>query len=181
MRILKENSAVLALDIQARLFPHIFEHEQLLEKTTRLFQGMKVLDIPFVVTEQYSKALGSTLDELKEIIGEEYQPIEKSSFSCVGEPMFVKKLEDLGKKNIIIAGIESHVCVLQTVVDLIEAGYMPVVIADCVASRSPLDKKMALKRMRQEGAVISTYESILFELQGCSGTDQFKAISKIVK
>jgi len=127
MRILKENTAVLALDIQARLFPHIHGNEELLDKIKRLFNGMKVLNIPFLVTEQYSKALGSTLDEVQEIIGDEYKPIEKDSFSCMDEPNFEKKLEELGRKNIIIAGIESHVCVLQTAIDMVAKGYQPII------------------------------------------------------
>jgi hypothetical protein len=181
MRILKEDTAVLALDIQSRLFPVIDNNEDLLEKMKRLFMGMNVLEIPYLVTEQYSKALGNTLDELQEIIGENYRPIEKMAFSCMGEPKFVEELKRLGKKNIIIAGIESHVCVLQTVVDLIAEGYNPIVVADAVSSRSKNDKKFAIKRMIKEGATITTYESILFELQQVSGTDTFKAISKIVK
>ncbi len=181
MRILKEDTAVLVLDIQSRLFPAIDNNAELLDRMKRLFMGMNVLEIPYIVTEQYSKALGNTLDELQEIIGENYKPIEKMSFSCMGEPKFVKELEKLGRKNIIISGIESHICVLQTVVDLIAAGYNPIVVADAVSSRSSKDKKFAIKRMIKEGATITTYESILFELQQVSGTDKFKAISKIVK
>jgi nicotinamidase-related amidase len=86
-----------------------------------------------------------------------------------------------GKENIIIAGIESHVCILQTVVDLIQNGYHPVVVEDCVSSRHENDKRMAIERMRQEGAIITTVESILFELLRYSGTEQFKGISKLVK
>jgi nicotinamidase-related amidase len=86
-----------------------------------------------------------------------------------------------GKENIIIAGIESHVCVMQTAIDLINNGYHPVVVEDCVSSRSENDKKMAIERMRDEGAIITTCESILFELLRFSGTEQFKGISKLVK
>jgi nicotinamidase-related amidase len=93
----------------------------------------------------------------------------------------MKKLKESGKKNVILCGIESHVCVLQTTLDLIENGYQPVLIEDCVSSRNLNDKNIAVERMRQEGAIISTYESILFELLEVSGTEKFKEISKIVK
>jgi nicotinamidase-related amidase len=95
--------------------------------------------------------------------------------------MFNAELERVDKEFFIIAGIETHVCVLQTAIDLLEAGYMPVVVEDCVSSRRPNDKMMAIERMRSEGAMITTYESILFELLRYSGTEQFKAISKLVK
>ena len=93
----------------------------------------------------------------------------------------MEALRASGKSQIIICGIETHVCVMQTVIDLLEKGFIPVVIADCVSSRSPSDKHIALERMRQEGAIISTYESILFELARVAGTDTFKTISKLVK
>lgn len=181
MRILKEETCVLSLDIQTRLLPHIYEYEAMLETAAKLFKGMKVLDIPFLVTEQYSKALGNTDENLQKEIGDEYKPIEKMSFSCMDEPSFVSALEKTGKKNVIIAGIESHVCILQTVVDMAAEGYQTIVVADAVSSRKYYDKKIALKRMAAEGAIITTYESLLFELQRVSGTPEFKEISKIVK
>ena len=93
----------------------------------------------------------------------------------------MSKLKDSGKKNVILCGIESHVCVLQTALDLLTNGFQPVLIEDCVSSRNLNDKNIAVERMRQEGAIISTYESILFELLEISGTETFKEISKIVK
>jgi nicotinamidase-related amidase len=180
MRILKENTLALIIDIQDRLFPHINEKE-ILEKNIRiLISGLKVLDIPILLTEQYPKGLGFTIPAIKEALSTS-PAIEKTAFSCCDEPAFMKSLADSGKKSIIIAGIESHVCVLQTVLDLLKIGFQPVVVEDCVSSRKPNDKKIALKRMNQEGAIISTYESILFELARVSGTEQFKAISKLVK
>jgi hypothetical protein len=180
MRILKENTLALIIDVQERLFPHIYEKE-ILEKNIRiLISGLKILDIAILVTEQYPKGLGFTIPALNEVLPSN-PAIEKISFSCCDEPAFIKSLAHSGQKSIIIAGIESHVCVLQTVIDLFKQGYQPIVIEDCVSSRNPNDKKIALKRMRQEGAIVSTYESILFELLRVSGTEQFKAISKLVK
>ena len=180
MRIKKEDTLALVIDFQERLFPFIHDNEKLTRNAVKLIQGLKALDIKMLVTQQYTKGLGGTSKEISEVIGD-YQHIEKGSFSCCGSDEVCTSLKNLGKKNIIVFGIESHVCVLQTVIDLIAMGYQPVLIEDCVSSRNPNDKKIAIERMRQEGAIISTYESILFELCVVSGTDTFKAISKIVK
>ncbi|MCK4923196.1 MAG: hydrolase [Bacteroidales bacterium] len=180
MRINIEESAVLIIDIQEKLFPHINDHNQLARNTEILIKGLKSLELPFLITEQYVKGLGSTIPVLSNVL-QEYSAIEKMSFSCCDELSFGKELEKLNKKFIIIAGIEAHVCVLQTAIDLMEKGYQAVVIEDCVSSRSENDKNIAIQRMRQEGVIISTYESILFELTRLSGTDKFKAISKLVK
>lgn len=180
MRILKEESAGLIVDIQERLFPHIFEYEKIEKNTQILIDGLKILEVPIIVTEQYRKGLGLTIPSISNAL-EDYESIEKMSFSCCDNENFEAELERVNKKNVIIAGIETHVCVLQTVADLLEAGYQPVVVEDCVSSRKEKDKNIAIKRMRQEGAIITSYESILFELARVSGTDSFKAISKLVK
>jgi len=181
MRILIEDTVFLSLDNQTKLFPHTNECGKLEENIIKLISGIKVLDIPILVTEQYSKAIGPTIESIVDLLGDECKPIEKMAFSCMDEPIFVSALEKTNKKNIIICGIESHVCVLQTAIDLLDKGYKPIIIEDCVSSRNPNDKKHAIRRMARSGAIISTYESILFELQRFSGTDRFKLISKIIK
>jgi nicotinamidase-related amidase len=133
-----------------------------------------------VVSEQYPKGLGPTIKDISRLITD-FDPIEKVSVSCCGERRFLELIHEYGKRNIIICGIETHVCVLQTVMDLIERGYHPVIIEDCVSSRKSSDRETALKRMAREGVIITTYESILFELCEVAGTDQFKQISKLVK
>lgn len=180
MRILKENTIGLFIDIQERLFPLIQENDQLEQNLITLSAGLKVFKIPFLVTEQYPKGLGFTILPLKMALGD-YSAIEKTAFSCCDEPQFAIALSATGKKNVILCGIETHVCVLQTAIDLLQAGYQPIVIEDCVSSRKISDKHTAIERMRQEGAVISSLESILFELTRYSGTETFKAISKLVK
>lgn len=180
MRITKNNSIGVVIDMQSRLYPFIHEHEQLTKNSSVLIRGLKEIGIPLVVTQQYTRGLGDTIDRIKEVLGE-YEHIEKMAFSCCDEPAFNEDLAVAAMKYVIIAGIETHVCVLQTVVDLLASGYLPVVVEDCVSSRRINDKQMAIARMRQEGAVITTYESILFELLRYSGTDQFRAISKLVK
>ena len=180
MRILKTHTAALIIDIQERLFPLIWEHEKLVRNIPILIEGMKVLGIPVFVTEQYVKGLGLTVQPVATALGE-LKRYEKMSFSCCDDPAIMEDIAVSGKDMIIIAGIESHVCILQTVIDLNHNGYHPVVVEDCISSRKENDKKIAVERMRQEGAIITTCESVLFELLRFSGTEQFKGISRLVK
>lgn len=180
MRIKKELSAGLVIDVQEKLFPHMDQKEELLRRTTILLEGLKELQVPMVITEQYPKGLGPTLKPLSLLLDKE-PVLEKISFSCCGEAAFSDKLKSLGRPTMILCGIEAHVCVLQTALDLMEEGYTVVVIEDCISSRNPADKRVAVERMRSEGAVISTCESILFELARVAGTEEFKAISRLVK
>ena len=180
MRILKDHASALIIDIQERLFPFIFENEKLLKNLSILIEGLKALSIPILVTEQYVKGLGPTVAPVASLI-EGIKRTEKMCFSCCDEPRIAEAIAIAGKDNIIIAGIESHVCVLQTVIDLQHNGYHPVIVEDCISSRRENDKRIALKRMRYEGAIITSCESILFELLRYSGTEQFKAISRLVK
>ncbi len=180
MRILKENTIGLLIDFQEKLFPHMQEKEQLELKVSKLITGLKILEITVLVTEQYSKGLGDTIPSLQKLFSD-CSAIEKMTFSCCDEPVFLKRLQQSEKKNVILCGIETHVCVLQTTIDLLQAGYQPVVVEDCVSSRNLNDKHIAIERLRQEGAIISSLESILFELARTSGTEIFKAISKLVK
>lgn len=180
MRIKASSCAGLVVDIQERLFPHMHEGEKLLARVRILLEGLNVLRVPVLLTEQYPRGLGQTLPQVMELLAES-SPLEKLSFSCCGEENFLAQLAQVNKKWVIICGIEAHVCVLQTVLDLREMGITPVVVADCISSRNPEDRKVALERMRSEGAVITTSESILFELTEVAGTDQFKQISRLVK
>jgi hypothetical protein len=180
MRIIKEQSSGLIIDIQERLYPHIYKHEIISKNTAILIRGLKILKIPVILTQQYTTGLGDTIPAIKEAMAD-YSVIEKNSFSCCDEPVFMENLHQLGKKYIIMAGIEAHVCVLQTMLDLMENNFIPVVIENCISSRKKRDKNIAVDRMRQEGAVISTYESVLFELTRFAGTSEFKQISNLIK
>lgn len=181
MRIEKDNTIAVLIDLQTKLFPHIYDNESLEKYTIKLIEGIKALSMPLIVTEQYRKGIGPTIQSAADALGESFEPLEKMSFSCCHDDKFMEALKRHNKKNVIVFGIESHVCVLQTVIDLLGNNYQPIVIEDCVSSRRLSDKNTAIARMRQEGAVISSYESILFELLKYSGTDEFRAISKIVK
>ena len=180
MRINREDSAALVVDIQERLFQVMDGKDEFLRKCLILLEGLKVLEVPILVTEQYPKGLGSTIEPIQQVL-EPDPAFEKIAFSCCDEPVFNASLGKLARNRVIICGIEAHVCVLQTVVDLVEGGYAPVVVADCITSRHPGDKSVALERMRMEGAMITTCESILFELARVAGTESFKTISRLVK
>ena len=180
MRILRENTIGLVIDIQERLVPVMEESEQLVENCSKLIQGLQILGLPLLVTQQYTKGLGETIDEIKSLFTA-FQYIEKKDFSCLDEPVFAEKLALSGAKNVIICGIESHVCVLQTAIDLKAAGYTPVVVSDCVSSRSFDNLDLAAERFRYEGIMMTSYESILFELTRSAGAPGFKEISKLVK
>jgi hypothetical protein len=166
--------------MQERLYPHVQDHEQLTKNTEILIEGLKAIGIKILVTEQYTKGLGFTIEPLKSLLTD-IKFVEKQAFSCCDEPRFFEELSLTGARTVVIAGIESHVCVLQTAIDLLANGYTPVIVEDCVSSRKPNDKSIAIERMRKEGAIITTYESLLFELLRESGTESFKKISKLVK
>ena len=185
MRIKAEDSILVVVDFQQRLVPHINNGQAVVEKAAKLIEGIRALEIPVIVTQQYTRGLGYSVPEIAEAMGagspEDMPFIEKGSFSCYDCDEFKKSLEAAGRKNVVICGIEGHVCVSQTIVDLKEAGYTPVPVIDCISSRKEEDYRTALMRYQGEGAVIACFESILFELCRYSGSDKFKAISALVK
>ena len=146
MRISRENTAGLVIDIQGKLFPHMDQHDALLKKCIVLIEGLKVLEVPLVVTEQYPKGLGPTVDDIAHLLTED-PLVEKITFSCCDEPALMETVPIKNRKTIIICGIEAHVCVMQTVIDFLAAGYSAVVVEDCISSRNPVDKKVAIDRM----------------------------------
>lgn len=181
MRIDPNNTAVLVVDYQEKLLPAIHDVEHLLERTQILLSGLQVLEIPVVLTEQYAKGLGPTVKEIRDCLGENYHPYDKMTFSVMGCEAVKESFAALGKKNIIVCGTEAHICVLQSVIDLLAEGYNVYLVEDCIASRKPSDKESGIKRAMGEGALITSAEAILFELTVISGTPTFKQISKIVK
>lgn len=175
-----DSSALLIIDIQERILPVINNHQMVVANTLKLIKGFKVLSLPIYLTEQYPKGLGPThkaiVDELSEI-----KPFEKMSFSCSGAGDLFNEFTEKNLNQIVVCGIESHVCVQQTVLDLIENKFQINLAADSVSSRKEIDYHIALERMRYHGAEVTTTEAILFELLNICGTPQFKEVSKIVK
>lgn len=179
MRILAENTSCLVIDYQERIVPAMADKEALVANSVKLLEGLKILGIPMTITGQYTKGLGLNLPEIFQAAGtEEY--FDKISFSSYEVEEVRKALESRGK-NVILCGIEAHVCVLQTAIDLKEAGYQPILVTDCISSRKESDKEIALIRAQQEGILLTTSEAVLFELTKRAGSDVFKQISKLVK
>jgi len=175
-----DSTALLIIDIQERILPVISNHQRVVDNAIKLIKGFKVLSLPIYYTEQYPKGLGPTakaiLDELGDI-----KPFDKMSFSCSGAGDLFEEFRRKNLSQIVACGVESHVCVQQTVLDLIENGFQVNLAADAVSSRKEIDYQTALHRMRHHGAEVTTTESILFELLNVCGTTQFKEVSKIVK
>jgi nicotinamidase-related amidase len=183
-RLHRADAVLIVIDVQEKLMPVINGHAAIARNIERLVRGCKVLDVPTLLTEQYVKGLGATIAPIRKAFEEtsEYEPIEKTSFSGWGCAEFVTALRPLHqRKQAVVAGIETHVCVYQTVVDLLANGYAVTIVADAVGSRSKANKDVALQRMSAEGAKLSSTEMVLFEMLGVSGTDEFWAIAKLVK
>lgn len=172
----RECSCLLLVDVQEKLAPHVQHSEKLLSRCEWLMRLAAELDVPLLVSEQYPKGLGPTVESLKTLAAK-HPCIEKVYFSCFREPSFKPKLDILGKKQLVLIGIEAHVCVLQTAIDLHQAGYDVFVVADAVSSRTELDYKFGLKRMKQVGIQLVTSEMVFFEWVGQAGTEKFKALS----
>lgn len=180
MRIEVNQAQALAIDIQKKLFPHMYEKDIFLQKTLKLIQGLKLLHVPCILNEQYPKGLGQTIEPIRNLLKDEIAH-EKVTFSCCKTDETLQCIKDNNKKFVIVFGIEAHVCVLQSVIDLIEIGFIPILVVDCISSRNLEDKEIAIQRMQNEGAILSTYESLLFELCMSAKNSVFKDISKLVK
>jgi isochorismate hydrolase len=178
--LIPEKTALLIIDIQERILPVINNHQLVVNNTIKLIKGFKVLSLPIYYTEQYPKGLGPTVRSITQELGD-LKPFDKMSFSCSGAGNLLEDFKSKNLSQIVVCGIESHVCVQQTVLDLLENNLQVNLAADAVSSRNEMDYKTALDRMRNHGAEVTTTESILFELLNVCGTPQFKEISKIVK
>jgi nicotinamidase-related amidase len=177
MLLKKDNSCLLLIDVQEKLTPLVQKSEALIERCQWLMRLATELQVPQIVSEQYPKGLGITVAPLHEL-SQKDSAIEKVHFSCWQEPRFKERLQPLNKKQLVLIGIETHVCVLQTAMDLIKAEYEVFVVVDAVSSRHELDYKYALKRMKQAGIQLITSEMVFFEWIGQAGTPEFKMLSK---
>ncbi|MCC3345409.1 isochorismatase family protein [Psychrobacter sanguinis] len=181
-RIQRENCQAMIIDVQEKLSPHIYRYNDILKKTLILIQGLQVLDIPILLNEQYPEGLGRTVPEIMAVLDTtKSKTIEKVTFSACDNDETWNYLAQQNRISVLVFGVEAHVCVMQTVLDLLDNGMQPVVIADAIGSRSAYDRRQAIRRMRRAGAVITTTEAILFELCRSSKDPAFKAISQLVK
>lgn len=178
MKLTSENATALIIDLQEKLVPVISESERLLERSRFLLDGLAVFNVPVVSTRQYPKGLGDTLPEVVESM-KNATVFDKTTFSCLATDEIRAAFAADPRPNVILAGIEAHICVLQTALDLLALGKNVYWVADCVSSRNPFDAQIAFERALQAGVVPTTAESLLFELTGVAGTPQFKQISKL--
>ena len=175
-----ENTTLVIIDVQDKLSRVMYEREALFDNIQKLIKGIQILDIPIIVTEQNPRGLGSTIPAISNLLPY-LQPIPKFSFSCCGEERFLRELKELRRKQILIAGIETHICVYQTIIDLLSLEYEVQVVADCVSSRSPANKELGLSRMSLAGALKTSTEMALFELLRVAEGERFRAIRTIIK
>jgi len=182
-RIDPQDSAFLLIDFQSNLAAAMKQavYNNCEQNVNLIISACNILNVPIIVTEQYSKGLGSTVESIKHNLGVHYKPIDKLSFSCYADAGFQASFSRLNKKYALVSGIESHVCVLQSALDLIANGYIVHIISDAVCSRYKNDWEKAMDYMNNAGAIITTTEIVVFQLLRKAGTAEFKAISPLFK
>ena len=180
MLLSQEKAMLLVVDIQDAFMNHIPKIEAVIERSRIMIKAAQLLKLPLVVTEQYPRGLGRTNDAVQKILGN-VNYLDKVTFSCAQDGPINTAITDAARSQVVVVGIETHVCISQTAHDLLAMGLQPFVAADAVASRHKIDHKMALRRMRQAGIVITTTEAAIFELMVSSKNEVFREISRLVK
>jgi nicotinamidase-related amidase len=177
-----ENCALVLIDVQEKLLPPIFNKEALVRNAALLIHAARILGIPVLVTTQYSKGLGNTVSDLATLVAD-VTPIDKTEFSCFGKDTFCSAVKNLpGNRNtMLLCGMETHICVMQTALGALDQGYIVHVASDAVGSRSEWNWQVGLERMQNSGAVISSTEMMVYELMRKSGTPQFKELLQYIK
>ena len=180
IRLRRAKAGLLVIDIQEKLLPAIFEKERLIRNSSLLIKGAEILGVPIFVTEQYRKGLGLTTPEIASAIAG-FAPVEKVTFSACGAAGLVSTLKSKSITDVLLCGMEAHVCVLQTCLDLVEDGFNVFVVADAISARNPENSRLALNRMSGAGALIMSTEMALFELLERAATEEFKQILSLVR
>jgi nicotinamidase-related amidase len=180
MRLKPSESVLIIVDVQERLASVMERREQVEAAIGVLIRTARLHDIPIIVTQQYTKGLGPTVDVLSSKL-EGVDPLEKIYFSCCGEESFTRALDALGRRKVIITGMEAHICVLQTALDLIDAGYTVHLPWDAVCSRNDGNRDAAMRFLERAGAVITSTETAAFQILEKAGTKEFKEISSLLK
>ncbi len=175
------NTALVVIDVQGKLAQLMYQKETLFDNLQKIIKGAQVLELPIIWNEQLPEKLGPTTPEIAELLAHATRPIAKASFSCCGNPPFMDALKAIQRKQVLVTGIESHVCVYQTCLDLLNLGYEVQVVADAVSSRTAENRQIGLERMKEAGATLTSAEMALFELLRVAEGPKFKEITKIVK
>jgi hypothetical protein len=178
--MLDANRAALAvIDIQGKLSELMHDKDVIYDNVSRLIRGATVLGLPILWTEQYPEGLGPTRPELTGLLPGE--PITKTSFDCCGEPAFRAALDATGRRQVLLCGIEAHICVYQTAAGLARLGFEPFVVMDAVSSRTARNRRLGIGCAKDAGAAVTGVEMALFEMLGAAGTDAFREMVRIVK
>ena len=178
MLLRKEKSCLILIDVQEKLAPYIQNIDRLIQNSQWMMRLATELDVPLLVTEQYSSGLGQTIEPLRKLMPGKTE-IDKMSFSCARDPSFQKHWQIVNKRQAVLIGIETHVCVLQTAMDLRLAGVDVFVVTDAVGSRYAQDHEIALQRLQQAGIHLVTHEMVFFEWLEQAGTPTFKTLSQV--
>jgi len=176
-----EESLLLIIDVQERLWPFISNADQVRDRCRVMMKGATALQVPILVSEQYPKGLGPTLPAIEECRPAAAPVFEKTAFGCLGDEPLASYLENNGRRQLVVCGIETHVCVMQTVLEAVASGYRCALVADAVGSRDEQNRQLAMDRMRQAGVSIVSSEVILFEWMKTARHRAFKTISALVK
>lgn len=176
----QEDSVLMVIDMQGNLYESMQDKQFLLENVRKLVRGMQVFGIPVLVTEQIPEKLGPTIEPVASLLPDARR-IPKSDFSCCGDEKIMKALKAAERQQVLLCGIETHVCVYQTAVDLLGFGYDVHLVADAVSSRTVLNREIGIEKMRDEGARLASTEMVLFELIRSADDPKFKDIFRIVK
>ncbi len=176
----EDKTAFILIDVQGRLAQIMHDKETLFSGIKIMIRGAKILKIPIIWLEQIPEKLGGTVPELAGLLAG-HKPISKRTFSACGNSRFVKALKATGKKDLLISGIETHICVYQTAIDLIKTGYNVHVLTDCVGSRYHVNKTAGLEKIRDGGGILTTVETALFEMMKSVDHPHFKQIINLIK
>ena len=174
-------AALAVIDVQEAFRPHIPDFAELAARCALVAHAARLLGLTVVVTEQYPKGLGRTAGEVAAVLPEGFEPVEKTAFSSCGAQEFVARLEAAGARQVLLCGIEAHVCVNQTAHDLLARGYQVHLLSDCISSRTAENRQTGLDKMLRSGALPSSTELALFELMRDARHEQFKAIQRLIK
>ena len=176
----KDETALIIIDVQERLFEKVEDRNRIADSICRLIRFANILGIPIILTEQYPKGLGPTIHRIRKLIPN-VKPIEKIEFSCMASRKFRRRISEINVKNLVLTGIEAHICVAQTAIEAITSGYKVYVVYDAISSRHREDKAIAIERMKQYGAYMVTSEMLMYEVLRRAGTPEFKEILKLVR
>jgi nicotinamidase-related amidase len=176
----KEDTVLLIVDIQEKLAVVMTEKDKVVGNNLHLIELAKMINMPVMVTEQYPRGLGATVKDIREALPF-YRPVEKMTFDCCGQPPFLEELKEHNKRNVVLTGMETHICVLQTCIGLLKGGINVHIVQDAVCSRTKENWETGVEFMREAGAVVTSTETVLFQLLKVAGTEEFKKISQRIK